>query len=241
MEDRKGIHTNKVQGFQGIRRLPIGIVVTLATVVLASGGSAAWFTWRALNPVAPPVAEFPTIEQPNTEVPTTPTTPDTVVETPTAPQPSQETPTAAPTAEASGEIFWVRDVDGRLALSPEAVKLPGNTPEEQIQSAFQALLTEPGNPTEDAVTTIPDDTEVLEVNVESNGVHVDLSEAFTLGGGSTSMVGRLGQVVYTASSLDPDAPVWISVEGEPLTVLGGEGIEVSQPMTREDVSAAFDL
>jgi spore germination protein GerM len=237
MEDRKGIQRNHHQGLQGIRRLPVGIIATLATVVLASGGAAAWFTWRALNPVTPPVADFPPIEQPGSDVPTTP---GDVGQTPTTPQPSQESPATAPTAEASGQIFWVRDVDGRLTLSPEAVRLPGSTPEEQIQSAFQTLLAQSG-PTEDAVTTIPDNTEVLDVNVESDGVHVDLSQAFTTGGGSTSMIGRLGQVVYTATSLDPDAPVWISVEGEPLTVLGGEGIEVSQPMTRDDVSAAFDL
>ncbi|MBD0269409.1 MAG: GerMN domain-containing protein [Cyanobacteria bacterium Co-bin8] len=237
MEDRKGIQG---KGFQGIRRIPLGIVATLATVVLASGGAAAWFTWRTLNPVKPPVAEFPVLSQPESEAPVDP--PIESSQTPTVPKPAQEAPTTAPAVqEAAGQIFWVKDVDGRLALSPESVSLPGSTSDEQLEAAFEALFSKPGNPSQDAVTTIPDKTQVLDVSVESDGVHVDLSQTFETGGGSTSMIGRLGQIVYTATALDPDAPVWISVEGKPLTLLGGEGIEVSQPMTRDDVKTAFDL
>jgi len=35
--------------------------------------------------------------------------------------------------------------------------------------------------------------------------------------------------------------VWLDVEGEPLTLLGGEGLIVSQPMTRSDVAAEFGV
>ena len=55
------------------------------------------------------------------------------------------------------------------------------------------------------------------------------------------MIGRLTQVVYTATSLDTEQSVWLSVDGEPLELLGGEGLEISQPMTREIVDTEFPL
>lgn len=236
MEDRKGTHP-----LQRLRRLPVGILVTLATLVLASGGGAAWFTWRALNPTKPPVAEFPTIQgQPDGSQPPAAAPPAAQNPAP-AEQPAKEPTQPAPATETTGQVYWVKDVDGRLALAPQSVTLPGDSADKQLQSAFETLLSKAGDPAQAAVTTIPEKTQLLSLTVESDGVHVDLSESFESGGGSASMTGRLAQVVYTATALDPTAPVWIAVEGKPLTLLGGEGIEVSQPMTREAVKAGFDL
>jgi spore germination protein GerM len=81
----------------------------------------------------------------------------------------------------------------------------------------------------------------LGLKAENNNIHVNLSENFTTGGGSTSMMGRVGQVVYTATSLNPQAKVYIEVNGKLLEVLGGEGVELQQPLTRESFQKNYPL
>jgi spore germination protein GerM len=224
-----------------LRRIPLGVAAGLATLVLASGGSVAWFTWRSLNPV-PPVAEFPSLEG-NPDQSSQTTTPQPLVSPtdPTAPEVSQGDPTTpTPAAEQTGQIFWLKDEGGQLELVPEAITVAGDaSPDAQVKAAFDTLLTKTGDAEQDAFTTIPEQTQLLAATVEEDGIHVDLSANFTSGGGSASMTGRLGQVIYTATAFDPTAPVWISVDGQPLTLLGGEGLEVSQPMTRDDFNQGF--
>ena len=221
-----------------LRRIPLGLAAGLATLVLASGGSVAWFTWRSLNPV-PPVAEFPPLEvTPNQPDQTLPPQTEPATD-PTVPQVSQgDAP--APAAEQTGQVFWLKDEGGQLQLVPEPITVAGDaSPDAQVKAAFDTLLTKPDNTDQDAFTTIPEPTQLLAATVEADGIHVDLSSDFTSGGGSASMTGRLGQVIYTATAFDPTAPVWISVDGQPLTLLGGEGLEVSQPMTRDDFNQGF--
>lgn len=225
-----------------LRRIPLGVAAGLATLVLASGGSVAWFTWRSLNPV-PPIAEFPSLDPSPSQPDQAQTPPQSGTPSPDALPPDTAQPdaaTPAPVAEQSGQIFWLKDQDGQLQLVPETITIPGDTsPETQVKSAFDTLLSQTGDPTQDAFTTIPAQTQLLDATVEADGVHIDLSTTFTTGGGSASMVGRLGQVIYTATAFDPTAPVWISVDGQPLTLLGGEGLEVSQPITRAEFNQGF--
>ncbi len=225
-----------------LRRIPLGVLAGLATLMLASGGSVAWFTWRTLNP-KPPVAEFPTLEtKPDATVTTPPETALSPAEPAPPTAPPKETTTPAPAADITGQIFWLKDEGGQLQLVPEALSVTGDTsPDAQVKAAFEALLSKPGDPEQNAFTTIPEPTQLLEATVQADGIHINLSADFEAGGGSASMMGRLGQVIYTATAFDPDAPVWISVDGKPLTLLGGEGLEVSQPMTREDFNQGFDL
>jgi len=48
-------------------------------------------------------------------------------------------------------------------------------------------------------------------------------------------------VLYTATSLDPEAKVWLEVQGEPLEYLGGEGVYIPQPLTRNEFQANYEL
>ncbi|MFN3679085.1 GerMN domain-containing protein [Thermosynechococcus sp.] len=139
------------------------------------------------------------------------------------------------------QIFWVKNEGDTLVLVPSTVRIttPARRPELFIQSRLERLLAGPAN--QDVTTSIPQNTRVNRVEVKGDGIHVDLSPEFTKGGGSASMQARLGQILYTATASDPNAPVWISIGGEPLRVLGGEGLEVMQPMTRQDFQTAFAL
>ncbi|MDJ0736360.1 MAG: GerMN domain-containing protein [Nostocaceae cyanobacterium] len=160
--------------------------------------------------------------------------------------PSPETPsktTQVPsqiTQEESPSIYWLTDTGTGLELVPQSLKMAAtDEPNKVLTTAFERLLAGPTEGT--GSTTIPQGTKLLGVKKESDGIHVNLSEEFTSGGGTASMMGRLGQVIYTATTLDPNAKVYIEVNGEELDVLGGEGLELEQPLTRKSFNEEFQL
>lgn len=81
-------------------------------------------------------------------------------------------------------------------------------------------------------STIPEGTRLLGVEVIEDVAYVDLSAEFESGGGSLSMMGRVAQIVYTATRFDGVDSVRFLLEGAPLDVLGGEGLIIDQPQTR---------
>ena len=133
-----------------------------------------------------------------------------------------------------------KDSGGEIDLVSSTVTLEApDQPEAILTAAFNRLFAGPNNST--AFSAIPEGTKLQALTVENNGIYIDLSEEFTSGGGSASMISRLGQVIYTASSLKPDAKVWIFVGGKPLQMLGGEGLEVAQPTTRDNFQKEFQF
>ena len=83
-------------------------------------------------------------------------------------------------------------------------------------------------------TTIPEGTEVLGVRRDGDVLYVDLSSEFESGGGSMSMQMRIAQVVYTATQFEGIDAARIMMEGEMVDAIGGEGVIVSEPLTRRD-------
>jgi hypothetical protein len=103
-------------------------------------------------------------------------------------------------------------------------------------AAIEGLLEGPTSTEQEVgfATTIPQGTELLGVDIDGGVATVDLSEEFTSGGGSLSMTARVAQVVYTLTQFPTVERVRFWVEGEPLTALGGEGVDLSEPQTRAD-------
>lgn len=224
-----------------VRRIPLSLVAAFSALFVAAGSGAAWFTWNSLNPnLANRAANTTTSDRFNTsQLGQSQGASSSQAQQPDNTQPG-ETNVASPAQSQTAQVYWLRDTGKNLELVPSAIALNTATqPEERLESAFDQLLKGPIETT--VASTIPSDTKLLRLSIEPDGVHVDLSKAFTSGGGSTSMTGRVAQVLYTATSLEPTAKVWLSVEGKPLNILGGEGLVLDQPLTRQTFERDFAL
>ncbi len=181
-------------------------LVIAATAILAMGTIGAWFAYTSLDKAI------------NQQPPDNPVVVEPVDPTIPIPEDTQQT-----------QLYLL---DENLEIVPTTIQMPKTENEQAfLTNTFESLLKLSQETSNN--TAIPQDTELLNLNIQEDGIHLDLSSEFNTGGGSASMIGRLGQVIYTATTLDQNAPVWISIEGEPLEVLGGEGLIVDQPMTRE--------
>ncbi|MBE9053485.1 GerMN domain-containing protein [Nostocales cyanobacterium LEGE 11386] len=199
---------------QGSNRISSGVIAAVSAAVVAVGGGVAWLTA-------------------NTNQSPTPTSPSQTIKPPSQPSTTQ------PGQEQTANIYWLKPRAQNIDLVPQPVQIAATQPNQVLEKAFQALLAGPTEGTDS--TTIPQGTKLLGLKVENDEVHVDLSEDFTQGGGSTSMVARIGQVVYTATTLNPNAKVYIDVNGQQLDVLGGEGVELQQPLTRKSFEQNYPL
>ncbi|MEM9541292.1 MAG: GerMN domain-containing protein [Cyanobacteria bacterium P01_E01_bin.42] len=140
------------------------------------------------------------------------------------------------------EIYWLNAQGNEIALVASSASIEvkaENPPEDILETALEQLLAGPSS--DRHATTIPEDTQLRNVIYKGDGIHVNLSEEFTFGGGTASMTGRVAQILYTVTSIDPNGKVWLEIEGEPLEVLGGEGILLNLPLTRQSFESNFSL
>jgi spore germination protein GerM len=133
-------------------------------------------------------------------------------------------------------IYWIESKEKRFVAVPTVVKT-ANT-EVALRTALSEMITEPVR-RPGLYSAIPPKTKVLAFTIKDKNIQLNLSKEFTSGGGSASMIGRVVQVLYTSTSIDPDAKLFLSIEGKPLNYLGGEGLEIQQPITRKDFALEF--
>jgi len=200
-----------MQDQQKNSRFSSGIVAGISVAILAAGG----ITWWTIN----------SSNSPTPTIPNQSGNPNTTVQQ----QSSQEV-----------QIYWLNASGDEIELTPSTLTVENAADQGEILETALINLLE-GPESEAYTSTIPEGTKLLGMSIEEDGVHINLSQEFTSGGGSASMTGRLAQILYTATSLNPDSSVWIDIEGEPLEFLGGEGIVVARPMNRQDFEENFDF
>ena len=108
--------------------------------------------------------------------------------------------------------------------------LPVHTNHTALESALQQLLAGPTAAKKEAglYSEIPAGTRLLGVTVSEKAVTINLSHEFTQGGGSTSMIQRVEELRDTVQAVEGPKRLKLAIEGKPLTVLGGEGLEITE-------------
>jgi germination protein M len=197
------------------------VLITLALLAAACGtdGGGATTTSTASSTTATPST---TTTMPATSSTSAPTTTST-----------------APVAEGIVVYFLLEELEadaGGPFLVPvfRAIQAGSDMP----MAALEALVDGPDDGETEGIpsisTAVPEGSSVLGVTVEEGLASVDLSDEFDDGGGSFSMFARLAQVVFTLTRIDGVDQVEFLIEGEPVTVFSGEGVELDGPQERSD-------
>jgi spore germination protein GerM len=131
-------------------------------------------------------------------------------------------------------IFFVATEEGAGMLVPVERMVEGRRPREILGGAVAALLAGPtGEERARGLSTeIPASTRLRGLTVREGIAMIDLTEAIASGGGSSSMQGRLWQIVYTGTQLPGIRQVRILIDGAERQALGGEGVLIDRPIGR---------
>lgn len=108
---------------------------------------------------------------------------------------------------------------------------------DRLRAAIEALLDGPTSEERSRgyESEIPENTRLRNLRVSRGIAYVDLSQDFESGGGSLSVRARVAQLLYTATQFPEIADqVRILIEGEAKEAITGEGLIVSEPLSRRN-------
>jgi spore germination protein GerM len=171
-------------------------------------------------------------------------TPETTLTQP-APAPIAKLETPLPVQpQTTAQVYWLQANPNDIQLQPQTLTFaPNATPIARLRYTIELLLSAASTPGQPS-STIPANTRLLHLKQDGKRIYIDLSAEFARGGGSSSMIYRVAQILYTATSITPDAQVYLSIEGQPLNEahpLGGEGLLLPSPLTRQQLAAELNL
>jgi hypothetical protein len=134
----------------------------------------------------------------------------------------------------SAPLFFVRIDDDGVIIRQE-VKRQILVSDSPLLDSLDALLK---GPSEDEIrkkliSLVPQGTKLLSAQVRGSTAFLNFNEAFMYNHyGIEGYAGQLKQVVYTATSFPTVQDVQILIEGEKHDYLGGEGVYIGRPLSR---------
>lgn len=144
-----------------------------------------------------------------------------------------------PTTAPSGSLivrayFWLDGQPGSAGLVAVLREVPGT--KAVATAAVNAVLAGPTDfeASRSITTAIPDGSQLLGITIADGVATVNLSKEFESGGGSASVLTRLGQLVYTLTQFPKVDEVVFQIEGQPSTTFSSEGIVLDKPVGRAD-------
>ncbi|HKX17423.1 MAG TPA: GerMN domain-containing protein [bacterium] len=150
------------------------------------------------------------------------------------PLPGRHPAVGPPQAEV--QVFLVRTEPGGRAQTLIAVRrrVPEGPEEALAAEALRALLDGPmrAERSHSLTSEIPSGTVLRSLTLSGGVATVDLGVTFAQGGGSSSILARVWQVVYTATQFPDVSSVQFLIGGRRVAALGGEGLMIGAPMRR---------
>lgn len=214
------------------RRQRVLAPIAIVLAALISGCSPS----GSLGTVPPPVSSpSPSVNQGD---------PDTTPAPTSESSPSPATPSGSPAASAPlgpddttivRAYFYLGGEPGTAGLVPllREVAHTGAVG----GAAMNALLSGPAtieSGDRGITSAIPAGSRLLNLSIADGIATVDLSSEFESGGGSASVITRLGQVVYTLTQYPTVQSVLFRIDGRAVTVFSSEGIVLDGPVGRDD-------
>lgn len=106
----------------------------------------------------------------------------------------------------------------------------------KIKYAINSLILgpKPAEKEKGVYSEIPAGTQLIAVTEKPDKVIINLSSAFSAGGGTESVYKRLFQLIKTAKR-NTEKPVYLYINGQQVDVIGGDGIMINQPLNENSL------
>ena len=214
------------------RRLHPALVVAITVAAIAALAVPLLLFVGGNEP--PPVAGTTSTTTPPSSTTTAP-----VSTTSTTTAPATTTTTEAMVDAWSGVVFLYTEPQnsfvGNPALVPLRMDVEGPFPADVDFSRALAELAAAGVELPEGFgNAIPPEVIVVSQTTDGELLTADMSEAFVAGaGGALADFTMLNQLIYTLTYQDPAQQVVFTVDGEPVTAFGSEGLDLTSPVGRD--------